>query len=75
VSHRDHYTQAAAERIAAALGLDPGAVQRRATELENALAALDDEPGTWQTGELLLLALDGLLTEQATPPATSERPR
>ncbi|MEU4513115.1 hypothetical protein AB0G05_26775 [Nonomuraea wenchangensis] len=75
MSYRDHYTQAAAERLAAALDLDLDAVRQRTTELGNALGALDDEPGTWQTGELLLLALDGLLTDRAAATAPNERTR
>ncbi|MEU6731297.1 hypothetical protein ABZ917_46955 [Nonomuraea wenchangensis] len=51
------------------------AVRQRTTELENALGALDDEPGTWQTGELLLPALDGLLTDRAPSTAPDARTR
>ncbi|MEV0996848.1 hypothetical protein [Nonomuraea sp. NPDC050202] len=75
MSYRDHYTVKAAERLAAALDLDMDAVRQRTSELENALGALDSEPGTWQTGELLLLALDGLLTDRVTSSGPDARTR
>ncbi|GHE32214.1 hypothetical protein GCM10017673_38810 [Streptosporangium violaceochromogenes] len=60
MSHKDPYLDRAVRDVAAALGVDPGAVFARGRELEDAFAAHDGSGHGWARGELLLLALADL---------------